>query len=45
MPSLLDLAKACETSYKTEPKLSSWVALHEYGPRPSGFLVCFLDVS
>ncbi|RAU18118.1 hypothetical protein DN062_10080 [Nitrincola tibetensis] len=37
MPSLLDLAKACETSYKTEPKLSSWVALHEYGPRPSGF--------
>ncbi|WP_036548002.1 lipase family protein [Nitrincola lacisaponensis] len=37
MPSLLELARACEASYKTEPKLSGWTTLHEYGPRSSGF--------
>ena len=37
MASLLEFARACEASYKTEPKLSGWITLFEYGPRPSGF--------
>lgn len=37
MPSLLDLAKACEAGYHNYPELSGWTTLHTYGPRPSGF--------
>lgn len=37
MASLLELAKACEASYKNVPELHGWSRIFRYGPRPSGF--------